>query len=233
MCSWNCQAGDLVAVQGVARRTEVSRSKPIGASNFGKSDQGTFGGSRKHPSEVHSSARRGLGQEPFPMLSRHAPLAWLGTALSPGFLRAFRAEVLMSRRPDTCGFNHVATMTANLDRYLEFYGDVFGAEVITIMEAHDDHPRMAIVNMGGNGALNVFEVPADSVVGNRSEMGGRGPIDHYALAVKSEELLLEIRDRLVARGASPGEVTQFGPALLSVFFRDPDGAELEVAYLKT
>jgi catechol 2,3-dioxygenase-like lactoylglutathione lyase family enzyme len=63
-------------------------------------------------------------------------------------------------------------------------------------------------------------------------MGGRGPIDHYALAVDSEEKLLQIRDRLVARGASPGEVTQFGPALLSVFFRDPDGAELEVAYLK-
>jgi catechol 2,3-dioxygenase-like lactoylglutathione lyase family enzyme len=139
----------------------------------------------------------------------------------------------MSRPPETCGFNHVATMTANLDRYVEFYGDAFGAEVITITEARDDHPRMAIVNMGGDAALNVFEVPADSIVGDRTTMGGRGPIDHYALAVDSEEQLLAIRDRLVARGASPGEVTQFGPALLSVFFRDPDGAELEVAYLKT
>jgi catechol 2,3-dioxygenase-like lactoylglutathione lyase family enzyme len=124
-------------------------------------------------------------------------------------------------------------MTANLDRFLEFYGDVFGAEVITITEAKGDHPRMAVVNMGGDGALNVFEVPAESIVGDRSTMGGRGPIDHYALAVGSEEKLLEIRDRLVARGASPGDVTQFGPALLSVFFRDPDGAELEVGYLKT
>jgi catechol 2,3-dioxygenase-like lactoylglutathione lyase family enzyme len=138
----------------------------------------------------------------------------------------------MPEKPDTCGFNHVATMTANLDRYLEFYGDVFGAEVITITDARGDHPRMAVVNMGGDGALNVFEVPAESIVGDRSTMGGRGPIDHYALAVDSEEKLLQIRDRLVARGASPGEVTQFGPALLSVFFRDPDGAELEVAYLK-
>jgi catechol 2,3-dioxygenase-like lactoylglutathione lyase family enzyme len=123
-------------------------------------------------------------------------------------------------------------MTANLDRYLEFYGDIFGAEVLSIMEAQGDHPRMAVVNMGGSGALNVFEVSADSVVGDRSKMGGRGPIDHYALAVESEEKLKEIRDRLVAVGASPGEITQFGPALLSVFFRDPDGAELEVAYLK-
>jgi catechol 2,3-dioxygenase-like lactoylglutathione lyase family enzyme len=139
----------------------------------------------------------------------------------------------MSSQPRTSGINHVATMTADLDRYLAFYEEIFGAEVVTIVDAEGDHPRMAVVNMGGDGALNVFEVPAESIVGNRTQMGGRGPIDHYALAVESEEMLMEIRDRLVAVGASPGEVTQFGPALLSVFFRDPDGAELEVAYLDT
>jgi len=121
-------------------------------------------------------------------------------------------------------------MTADLDRYLEFYGEIFGAEVISITEAREDHPRMAIVDLGGGSALNVFEVSAESIVGDRATMGGRGPIDHYALAVASEEKLEEVRDRLVAVGASPGEVTRFGPSLLSVFFRDPDGAELEVAY---
>ncbi|MGO8864011.1 MAG: VOC family protein [Acidimicrobiales bacterium] len=137
----------------------------------------------------------------------------------------------MTSRLRTTGFNHVATMTGDLDRYLAFYQDIFGAEVITVMEQQGDHPRMAIVNMGGESALNVFEVAADSIVGDRTQMGGRGPIDHYALSVDSEEELLDIRDRLVAVGASPGEVTKFGPALHSVFFRDPDGAELEVAYL--
>ncbi len=138
----------------------------------------------------------------------------------------------MSTKPKTLGFNHVATLTGDLDRYLEFYGEMFGAEVVTIMEAEGDHPRMAVVDMGGGSVLNVFEVHPDSIVGDRARTGGRGPIDHFALAVESEERLMEIRDRLVAVGASPGEVTQFGPALLSVFFRDPDGAELEVAYLK-
>jgi catechol 2,3-dioxygenase-like lactoylglutathione lyase family enzyme len=139
----------------------------------------------------------------------------------------------MSGQAKTSGFNHVATMTADLDRYTAFYEEIFGAEVVTIMDAEGDHPRMAIVDMGGGGVLNVFEVPAESIVGDRTKMGGRGPIDHYALAVESEDRLLEIRDRLVAVGASPGEVTTFGPALRSVFFRDPDGAELEVAYLDT
>jgi catechol 2,3-dioxygenase-like lactoylglutathione lyase family enzyme len=122
-------------------------------------------------------------------------------------------------------------MTADLDRYLAFYEDIFGAEVLAITDAQGDHPRMAVVHMGGSGALNVFEVPAESIIGDRTQMGGRGPIDHFAIAVESEEKLEEIRDRLVAVGASPGEITRFGPALLSVFFRDPDGAELEVAYL--
>jgi catechol 2,3-dioxygenase-like lactoylglutathione lyase family enzyme len=139
----------------------------------------------------------------------------------------------LSEHPETSGFNHVATMTADLDRYLAFYGEMFGAQVLSMTEAREDHPRMAVVSMGGNSALNVFEVPANSIVGDRAKMGGRGPIDHYALAVDSEEKLREIRDRLVAAGASPGDVTQFGPSLLSVFFRDPDGAELEVAYHNT
>ena len=111
----------------------------------------------------------------------------------------------MSGHPKTVGFNHVATMTSDLDRYLAFYQKIFGAEVVSVMEAEGDHPKMAIVNMGGNSALNVFEVPADSIVGNRGKMGGRGPIDHYAFAVESEKQLLEIRDRLVeSRGVTGG-----------------------------
>ena len=55
----------------------------------------------------------------------------------------------MPAGPETSGFNHVATMTADLDRYLAFHHDIFGAEVLAVTEVHDDHPRMAVVNMGG------------------------------------------------------------------------------------
>ncbi len=43
----------------------------------------------------------------------------------------------------------------------------------------------------------------------------------------SLEAFVEIRRRLIQRGASDGFVTDFGP-VLSVFFRDPDGLEGEV-----
>ncbi len=62
-----------------------------------------------------------------------------------------------------------------------------------------------------------------------SKMGGRGPIDHYTLAIGSEE---ELWKSVIAwsRSARLPEVTQFGPGR-SAFFRDPDRAELEVADL--
>jgi catechol 2,3-dioxygenase-like lactoylglutathione lyase family enzyme len=127
----------------------------------------------------------------------------------------------------TIGFNHVATITADLDRLVEFYRDAFGATVMFEMEKRDDHPRMMILDLGGGAALNVFEVEADSIIGERRTPGGRGPIDHYALAVDSLPTLEGVRDRLHQLGADIGEIQRLGSEW-SLFFRDPDGMELEV-----
>jgi catechol 2,3-dioxygenase-like lactoylglutathione lyase family enzyme len=129
--------------------------------------------------------------------------------------------------PDTTGFNHVATVTADVDRLVDFYGKAFGAVVVHEIEAREDHPRMVILDLGGGAALNAFEVPADSIVGDRRRQGGRGPIDHYALAVDSLPTLEAVRDRLVAVGADIGHIQRLGDEW-SLFFRDPDGMELEV-----
>lgn len=42
--------------------------------------------------------------------------------------------------PITSGFNHVATLTVDLDRLIGFYQDVFDAEVTFEMAAEGDHP---------------------------------------------------------------------------------------------
>src|SRR3977135_1147891 len=47
--------------------------------------------------------------------------------------------------PVTRGFNHIATLTTDLDRHAEFYGRVFGAEITFRMDATPDHPRMFIL----------------------------------------------------------------------------------------
>ena len=129
--------------------------------------------------------------------------------------------------PVTSGFNHVATLTPDMDRLVAFYSAAFGAEKIFEMEARPDHPRMVILDLGGGAALNVFETDASEIIGDRRRQGGRGAIDHFALAVDSLATLELMRDRLVAAGAEVGDIQQLGSEW-SLFFRDPDGMELEV-----
>jgi catechol 2,3-dioxygenase-like lactoylglutathione lyase family enzyme len=127
----------------------------------------------------------------------------------------------------TVGFNHVATLTADLDRLVAFYERAFGATVTFEMAATDDHPRMAILDLGGGASLNVFEAAAGEIIGDRRKQGHRGAIDHYALAVDSLDTLRSVRDRLIDAGADIGEIQRLGTEW-SLFFRDPDGMELEV-----
>ena len=129
--------------------------------------------------------------------------------------------------PTTIGFNHVATLTSDLDRLVDFYETVFDAAVSHEMAARPDHPRMVILDLGGGSALNVFEVPPDEIIGERRRQGGRGAIDHYGLAVDSLATLERVKERLVDAGADIGEIQQLGTEW-SLFFRDPDGMELEV-----
>ena len=129
--------------------------------------------------------------------------------------------------PVTSGFNHVATLTSDMDRTVRFYRDAFEAELVLEMDAKEDHPRMSILDLGGGAALNVFEVAAGDIIGERRKQGHRGAIDHFALAVDSKEVLEAIKGRLVTAGAEIGEIQRLGDEW-SLFFRDPDGMELEV-----
>ena len=130
--------------------------------------------------------------------------------------------------PITTGFNHIATLTPDLDRFVEWYGTVFGATVVHEIERRDDHPRMIILDLGGGSALNVFEVDdRDEIVGQQRVLGGRGAIDHFGIAVADLATLEQVKDRLVDIGADIGEIQQLGREW-SLFFRDVDGMEREV-----
>jgi catechol 2,3-dioxygenase-like lactoylglutathione lyase family enzyme len=127
----------------------------------------------------------------------------------------------------SAGFDHVATVTADLDRIVTFYQAVFGATVTLEIPASDNHRRMVVLDLGGGGALNVVEQPADMIVGTRTQSGARGPIDHYGIAVATLADLQEMRERLVEARSDVGEIHRLGNTW-SLFFRDPDGMELEV-----
>jgi catechol 2,3-dioxygenase-like lactoylglutathione lyase family enzyme len=125
------------------------------------------------------------------------------------------------------GFNHVAVLTADTDRLHAFYRDVFDAAVMH--DENDGEVRFSLVDVGPHARLNVFQIVGNTEAQRQVPMFGRGRLDHIGLEAVSHEAFDEIRNRLIAKGASDGFVTDFGP-LLSVFFRDPDGLEGEVCF---
>ena len=129
----------------------------------------------------------------------------------------------------TDGLNHVAVITKDADRLLEFYGAVFGAEksVEIVDGPPDDQFRLMIIDVGPHSELNVFEMRDNPEADRQTPMFERGRLDHLAFNASDIEAFEEIRRRLMARGAADDFVTDFGK-VFSVFFRDPDGLECEV-----
>ena len=124
------------------------------------------------------------------------------------------------------GVNHVALLTSDTDRLCAFYADVFDATVGAQPENRDDF-RLTMIDIGPGVELNVFQIAGNDEATRQTPMFGRGRLDHFGLQAASKDAFDEIRRRLMARGASDGFVTDFGP-ILSVFFTDPDGLEGEV-----
>ena len=127
----------------------------------------------------------------------------------------------------TDGINHVAVLTADTDRLVAFYSEVFGATVDGEMRNDDEGIRLTLVKLGPTSELNVFELQGNEEASKQVPMFGRGRLDHLGIQAADLDAFDTIRDRLVARGSSNGFVTDFGH-VFSLFFVDPDGLEAEV-----
>ena len=129
----------------------------------------------------------------------------------------------------TVGINHVATLTNDTKRLHAFYREVFDAEILTDGSEFPDGsgPRLSIIKLGPYAELNVFQIEGNTQADVQTPMFGRGRLDHFALQAASLEAFEQVRSRLRSRDAADDFVTDFG-AMLSIFFRDPDGLEGEV-----
>lgn len=124
------------------------------------------------------------------------------------------------------GVNHVAILTNDSARLHKFYEEVFDAPVTNDFAAGEDG-RLSFIDIGPTHELNVFQIDGNTEAQKQKPMFGRGRIDHIGLLAASLDAFDTIRERLIARGANDGFVTDFGP-ILSLFFVDPDGLEGEV-----
>jgi catechol 2,3-dioxygenase-like lactoylglutathione lyase family enzyme len=118
------------------------------------------------------------------------------------------------------GVNHVAVLTNDLDRFVGFYTDVFGMDVVF----REETPafRHAILRVGTDSWLHPAEVPGNAHGDALPQMFDRGHLDHLAVTAASTDAFETLRARLVERGASDGTVEDLG-AFHSLWFEDPDG----------
>jgi catechol 2,3-dioxygenase-like lactoylglutathione lyase family enzyme len=132
----------------------------------------------------------------------------------------------------TTGIHHVATITSDSGRLQAFYREVFDAEVLSDGREFPDGtgPRLTVIRIGPYAELNVFQIEGNTQADVQTPMFGRGRLDHFALQAESINAFETIRTRLRACGAADDFVTDFG-AVLSIFFRDPDGLEGEVCVI--
>jgi catechol 2,3-dioxygenase-like lactoylglutathione lyase family enzyme len=131
----------------------------------------------------------------------------------------------ITEAPVVDAVGHIEVNTSDLARFRAFYEGLLGlGHVITLKMAQPPHLRYAVFAVGSHTVLRVVEVPGyePPLDANGADSGHRARIDHFSLLVGDESSLESMRDRLVAAGASEGDVSTLGP-YLSVTFRDPDG----------
>src|SRR5262245_20485586 len=137
------------------------------------------------------------------------------------------------------GWNHVDLLTENMEATRHFYEDILGMEV-----ARQD--RVDIEGIGvmrhvffdcGNGQLIAFSsgedapgFPKDRDTSINKALGV-GPVIHFALEAGSEEGLVELKARLEAEGIRVTPIEDHEGWCRSVYFRDPNGLQLEACYL--
>lgn len=126
------------------------------------------------------------------------------------------------------GLNHAAVLTADLDRFVEFYSEVFEADVV--FSETTPMFRHAIIRTGAHSWIHPAEVSGSSHAEALPAMFQRGHLDHLALGARTATHFETLRQRLIDRDATDGAVEDLG-AFHSLWFTDPDGMKAELTLI--
>jgi catechol 2,3-dioxygenase-like lactoylglutathione lyase family enzyme len=131
--------------------------------------------------------------------------------------------------------HHAAFRCQDAAETVDFYTRVLGLKFAHVMGA--DHvpstgrysPHIHIFfEMGDGSNIAFFECPRDD-----GEPSGRDPntpdwIQHFAFEVENEQVLIQARDDLQAKGVEVVGPTNHDDFILSIYFFDPSGHRLEL-----
>src|SRR3954468_23668364 len=118
------------------------------------------------------------------------------------------------------GIHHMALLSSDVERTVRFYQDVLGFPLTDIFENRDYRGSNHFFFDLGNGNLLAFFDFPDLGLGPYAEV--LGGLHHVAISITREQWNLA-KDRLDAEG-----VEYHLESGTSMYFRDPDGARLEL-----
>jgi catechol 2,3-dioxygenase-like lactoylglutathione lyase family enzyme len=133
-----------------------------------------------------------------------------------------RAEHLREQRPESSarGLHHVALISADVERTVRFYQDVLEFPLTEIFENRDyKGSSHFFFDIGHGNLLAFFDLPGLDLGPYAEVLGG---LHHIAISVEPQRWE-HLKGKLDAAG-----VAYQAESGTSIYFRDPDGARLEL-----
>ena len=123
----------------------------------------------------------------------------------------------------TGGVDHLAMISSDIERTIEFYTNVLGMRVANIIQNRDEPSSTHIfLDMGGSNMMAFFDFPKH---GDAPVVRGIGAMHHVALKATPQQykgVIANLKARDLDHDIHGDEVQG------SVYFRDPDNILLEV-----
>jgi catechol 2,3-dioxygenase-like lactoylglutathione lyase family enzyme len=116
----------------------------------------------------------------------------------------------------TYGLTHLAISVQDVGRTKKFYHDIFGMETM-----YDQQGFLQMTTPGCHDIL-VFEENKNSAIGNA------GGIAHFGFRLKEAKDIDEMITRVISAGGQIIDKGEFVKGSPYVFFKDPDGYEVEI-----
>jgi catechol 2,3-dioxygenase-like lactoylglutathione lyase family enzyme len=136
-------------------------------------------------------------------------------------IRDTHLKPVAERPPSTArGLHHTALISSDVERTIRFYQDVLGFPLTELIE-NRDYPGSShfFFDIGNGNLVAFFDFPGLDVGPYAEVLGG---LHHMAISVDPERWQ-QLVERLTEAGV-PHEVHSG----VSVYFRDPDGARIEL-----
>jgi predicted enzyme related to lactoylglutathione lyase len=120
-----------------------------------------------------------------------------------------------SEHQETYGLTHFAILVSDVARTLRFYKEVFHSEVMY------EEKTWAQIRTPGSNDILVFEQSDNKLVGKS------GGIVHFGFRLRDAKHITAMIERIKKAGGEIREQGEFVPGSPYVFFKDPDGYEIE------